>query len=737
MGVDIYVLNFLAATHAVHKRSFGRTLMLGRQGFHIKMQQGRDLAESILRAKDPQASLDAIQPPDEPWADGLFRYLGSTGVSAMDASPYEGADIVHDLNLPVPDLLHGAFDTIFDGGTTEHIFNFPAMLQNVNSMLAVGGLFLSVTAANNLLGHGLYQFSPELMWRAFGPENGFSIEAMYLAPLNGTPSLEDAPDPRIAGRRIEIGMTPARTYLCLAARKVRMHASGFTGHQSDYSRAWNNSSARQITKALGGPRPAPDIPYAMAAESEKSENLMADDTIRITMLQTADPDSYAEILRLTARVNVPYCQHAGIAYESYVGIKRGVAPWMATYNRIFMLNEMLARGAGGWVIFADADAFVADLKYDISTYLLENCQYSLIGRTGGSAAPWNLNAGILFINLDDPLGRAFVADWLARFTASVPDHYLRNPAAKWDEYPNDQDLMYECIKANPDLMQKTKREEGKIFNYRDGAFMKQAIRAGFPDLRSRMNYVRRETDKILGTFAVQASYVDLTGLANKYGSDKGDVVGNKHYYTQFYQFLFEEFRCESFEFMEIGLLRGGPEVGAPASRDGSDVPSVRMWLDYFPNGYCHGIDISDFSAITLERFRFHQGDIGLDVDRARLQAELPSLRLVIDDASHASYHQQVAFAAFWPLVEPGGYYIIEDLDWQPEVYQSTLPQCKLTRDVFLSFTRSRQLDIGFVSEAARTEWASQIDHVSFLRARGNGVVKFVAIQKRGCPRSLA
>ena len=177
MGIDVHVLNFLAATQPIHRRALGRTLMLGRQGFHIPAQS-RTLAQSILQRYDAEASLDAIQPEGAPWAEGLFRYLGSTSLSALDASAFEGADIVHDMNLPVPQHLHEAFDTLFDGGTIEHIFDIPAVLRNVRTMLRPGGLFLSVNAANNQLGHGLYQFSPELMWRAFGPGNGFTVEAM-------------------------------------------------------------------------------------------------------------------------------------------------------------------------------------------------------------------------------------------------------------------------------------------------------------------------------------------------------------------------------------------------------------------------------------------------------------------------------------------------------------------------------------------------------------------------------
>src|SRR5205807_591636 len=39
--------------------------------------------------------------------------------------------------------------------------------------------------------------------------------------------------------------------------------------------------------------------------------------------------------------------------------------------------------------------------------------------------------------------------------------------------------------------------------------------------------------------------------------------------------------------------------------------------------------------------------------------------VVIDDASHASAHQQIALACLFPHVVPGGFYFIEDLHWQP------------------------------------------------------------------------
>lgn len=237
MGVDIYVLNFLAKTEAIRRQRLGRTLMLGRQGFHIA-PQNRALAEALLRTSDSRADLNQIQPSEEPWAAGLFHYLGATTIVSMDASAYEGADIVHDLNHPVPEHLHRSFDTIFDGGTAEHIFDIPCVFRNVGAMLKVGGIFVSVNGANNFLGHGLYQFSPELMWRAFGPENGFAVEAMYLAPHLETPVLHEARDPEAAGHRLSIGHTSTSTYLCVVARKTGAAKETASVYQSDYSAAW-------------------------------------------------------------------------------------------------------------------------------------------------------------------------------------------------------------------------------------------------------------------------------------------------------------------------------------------------------------------------------------------------------------------------------------------------------------------------------------------------------------------
>lgn len=44
-----------------------------------------------------------------------------------------------------------------------------------------GGRIFIMTQCDNAMGHGFYQFSPELFHRVFSPENGFALEQMFIA----------------------------------------------------------------------------------------------------------------------------------------------------------------------------------------------------------------------------------------------------------------------------------------------------------------------------------------------------------------------------------------------------------------------------------------------------------------------------------------------------------------------------------------------------------------------------
>ena len=54
---------------------------------------------------------------------------------ATDVSAYEGADIIHILNLPVPKSSYGEADFIVGGGTFDHLFDMRVASENVVNLI--------------------------------------------------------------------------------------------------------------------------------------------------------------------------------------------------------------------------------------------------------------------------------------------------------------------------------------------------------------------------------------------------------------------------------------------------------------------------------------------------------------------------------------------------------------------------------------------------------------------------
>lgn len=109
----------------------------------------------------------------------IFLQLGFKNIRSIDISPYENSDIIHDLNNPVPNSLYNSQDLIFDGGTTEHVFDTLKVLANLHTMLKNNGIIIHYTPANNHVNHGFYQFSPSF-YMDYYRENNYEIVESFL-----------------------------------------------------------------------------------------------------------------------------------------------------------------------------------------------------------------------------------------------------------------------------------------------------------------------------------------------------------------------------------------------------------------------------------------------------------------------------------------------------------------------------------------------------------------------------
>lgn len=108
----------------------------------------------------------------------IFQALGVPKIRALDVSPYEGAEVIHDLNLPVPDSLKGIADFIVDGSTLDNTFNPVLTLKNYADMLRPGGRMVTLNAFSS---HDTpYAIMPPLWYLDYFVVNRFADCKAYV-----------------------------------------------------------------------------------------------------------------------------------------------------------------------------------------------------------------------------------------------------------------------------------------------------------------------------------------------------------------------------------------------------------------------------------------------------------------------------------------------------------------------------------------------------------------------------
>jgi len=231
MAIDRDTLKFLL--HLQLSLVGKRVLTIGRMEWY-----GGKLGIEALNRKFKSNSVPSK------YADFVFNVLGSKRVDSLDYSAYEGATIQHDLNVPVPEELHNQFDFILDSGTLEHVYNCQEAILSYMKMCKVGGSLVLVLPANNQMGHGFYQFSPEFFYRTLCENQGFKVVEMLLRTGNGFGKWFEIKDPKKIGARQEI-KTYTRTMLFIHAVKTNDVSRYASAIQSDYD---NGADLVKISK---------------------------------------------------------------------------------------------------------------------------------------------------------------------------------------------------------------------------------------------------------------------------------------------------------------------------------------------------------------------------------------------------------------------------------------------------------------------------------------------------------
>lgn len=222
---------------------FDKILTIGHQTLYLSQKQIKQLAKYYGLTIDTSVFLH------KQYADKFFKiFLDAKSVMSLDYSDYQDCDIIHDMNHSINPNYHEKFDVVIDGGSLEHIFNFPTAVENCMKMVKKGGSLFIFTVANNHTGHGFYQFSPELFFRIFQSENGFKIRDVILekssfpgAELSSKNKCYSVVDPAYVKRRVGlVSKSPVMIMVHAIRTEVK---SVFADYpiQSDYASIYNGN----------------------------------------------------------------------------------------------------------------------------------------------------------------------------------------------------------------------------------------------------------------------------------------------------------------------------------------------------------------------------------------------------------------------------------------------------------------------------------------------------------------
>jgi topoisomerase-4 subunit A len=129
--------------------------MLGRQKFDLRINRfiSRFHFSLALRAAGIKRSIKDFAQADR-YSEAMLKELGFGDSLALDASKFEGASLIWDLNRPINSELKERFGLVIDGGTLEHVFDVAQAMENVAEMLTrnkAGNSFIGVDSTFSLV----------------------------------------------------------------------------------------------------------------------------------------------------------------------------------------------------------------------------------------------------------------------------------------------------------------------------------------------------------------------------------------------------------------------------------------------------------------------------------------------------------------------------------------------------------------------------------------------------------
>jgi SAM-dependent methyltransferase len=181
MGIDYRFAKLILHEHK-YRPVNGSILLIGRQ----TVLMTPELAIELVKAEGLEVRREAkIEIDHSTFGKGhglitdrsFFSLFSPANVVALDISSYEGAEVIADLNQPLPSHLQNSADFIYNGSCLDNLFDPACALKNMSALLKPGGRIIH-TEHGSPMQHAYIMYSPALFFDYYAI-NGFDDCRIY------------------------------------------------------------------------------------------------------------------------------------------------------------------------------------------------------------------------------------------------------------------------------------------------------------------------------------------------------------------------------------------------------------------------------------------------------------------------------------------------------------------------------------------------------------------------------
>ena len=240
------------------------------------------------------------------------------------------------------------------------------------------------------------------------------------------------------------------------------------------------------------------------------------------------------------------------------------------------------------------------------------------------------------------------------------------------------------------------------------------------------NYFHLDKKKNLDYFSIKNSFLfskDLNFLFEYFNSDKGEKYINQythpskrdnikitaHGYSKFYENSFFEFKNDKVNILEIGSFYGNA--------------SAAMFF-YFKNAKIFGADINpDMFNYTSKRMTsFFVNSSSISSIQNNILDKNIKYKIIIEDASHMLKDQIISLFYLFPILESGGYFIVEELDFPEKREDMRIGQeFPDLKSILKNILKEQDFNSKYINQNLKNYFLDNVETIEIFRGNINEI----------------